>query len=455
MIDRRRPFARYLRAPSRRMLLSGVVMLPGAVALASCGQSGPAASPVAPGAPPKGKVLVMSYQTTSPRLDWQTAMYEDLNKEFKPKGLEVEFVNPGQLVIEKVTALHVAGTPADMFEWPRLWRELEGVIGDVTTYVKRDKIDEKQWIPESINVMKDPAGKIWGLPVTISADAIAYNLDLFESSGVKPPPQDPDDKAWTTDSFLDLAKKLTKGTQQFGFGGSYTCGVDWMNASTYFGFGPVDLQAKKVTVNQSGYQRGLQYWVDMLHRHRVQPTTDELNALRSTPNQNAFLTGKIGMTQICNLAEKPTFRWGIAALPYTPHAGQPRNVSSRISVHALFMDSESKNKDGVWEVLKYWMRPETNQRYVLSNGHVVSPLVKTQSERSLKDFQDRMGADPKAFFLQAQRSKVDAWGYYLLRNWAKARTEIDPLFTEAKANKMAIPEFAQKAQEITERTTTF
>ena len=66
-----------------------------------------------------------------------------------------------------------------------------------------------------------------------------------------------------------------------------------------------------------------------------------------------------------------------------------------------------------------------------------------------------MGADPKAFFLQAQRSKVDAWGYYLLRNWAKARTEIDPLFTEAKANKMAIPEFAQKAQEITERTTTF
>ena len=101
------------------------------------------------------------------------------------------------------------------------------------------------------------------------------------------------------------------------------------------------------------------------------------------------------------------------------------------------------------------MRPDTNQRYVLSDGHVVSPLVKTGSEVSLKDFQDRMGADSKAFFLQAQRSKEDAWGYYLMKDWFKARTEIDALFTEARAGRMSVPEFAQKAQEMTERTTSF
>jgi hypothetical protein len=161
------------------------------------------------------------------------------------------------------------------------------------------------------------------------------------------------------------------------------------------------------------------------------------------------------MTQICNLAERPAFRWSMAALPYTPMASQPRNVSSRISVHALFIDSDSKSKAQAWEVLKYWQRPDTNQRYVLSNGHVVSPLLKTASESSLRDFQNRMGADPKAFFLQAQRSRVDAWGYYLLKDWFRARTEIDALFTEAKAERMAIGEFTQKAQEITERTTTF
>jgi ABC-type glycerol-3-phosphate transport system substrate-binding protein len=399
-------------------------------------------------------VVVLSYQTASPRLDWQVAMYDDLNKELRPKGLEVEFVNPGQAVIEKATTMHAAGTPADMWEWPRLWRELEGLIAELTPFFARDKIDQTQWIPESINVLKQGA-KVWGMPVSVSADVMAYNLDLLEASGVKAPPQDPDDRTWTMDAFLETTRKLTRGAQQFGFGGTYTCGVDWMNGPTYFGYGPVDLAAKKVTLTPPGFQNGLQYWVDTLLKHRVQPTADEANALRATPNQNLFLTGKVGMTQICNLAERPTFRWGMAALPYTPGPGQPRNVSSRISVHALFLDSDSKNKEPAWEVFKYWLRPDTNQRYVLSNGHVVSPLLKTASEASLKDFQDRMGADPRAFLLQAQRSKVDAWGYYLLKDWFKARTEIDALFTEAKAGRMAIPEFAQKAQELTERLTAF
>lgn len=439
----------------RRLLGQGLLLAPAALAVA-CGAPGSSTTvqQTAPGASVKGKVLVMSYQTTSPRLDWQVAMYDQLNKELKPQGLEAEFVNPGQPVIEKVTTLHAAGTPADMFEWPRLWRELEGLIAEITPFFTRDKIDEKQWIPESINVLKS-GSKVWGMPVSVSADVMAYNLDLFEASGVKPPPQDPDDRSWTMDAFLETSRKLTKGTQQFGFGGTYTCGVDWMNAPTYFGSGPVDLAAKKININTPGFQNGLQYWIDMLQRHRVQPSADEANAIRATPNQNLFLTGKIGMTQTCNLAEKPGFRWGMGALPYTPNAAQPRNVSSRISVHALFIDSESKNKEQAWELFKYWTRPDTNQRYVLSNGHVVSPLLKTASEASLKDFQDRMGSDPKAFLLQAQRSKVDAWGYYLLKDWFKARTEIDPLFTEAKANAMAVPEFAKKAQEITERITAF
>jgi hypothetical protein len=66
-----------------------------------------------------------------------------------------------------------------------------------------------------------------------------------------------------------------------------------------------------------------------------------------------------------------------------------------------------------------------------------------------------MGIDAKAFFFMAQRSRLPGWGYYLLKDWGKARTEIDPLFAETKAGRMAVSEFAQKAQEISERLTTF
>ena len=425
--------------------------------LAACGG---AATQTAPAAKPAtGRVTVLSYQTSSPRLDLQLAMYGEAAKEFKPKGIDIEFVPTSSAdtdVMTKALTFHAAGTPADMFEWPRLWREVETIIGEITPLFKRDKLDEKNWIPDSISSMKDPTGgKLMGMPVSISADAMAYNIDLFEAAGLKPPPSDPDDKSWNMDTFLDYARKLTKGTQQFGMESKCTGGVDWMNWPTWFGFGPVDYKNKKVTINTPGFQKGLQYWIDLQLKHAVWPTGDQLNAIRASSGQDSFLTGKVGMKGIFNQAQKPEFRWGIAPMPYTPSPTEPKNVAARISVHALFMDSTAKNKDGAFEVFKYWLRPETNAKYVLSNGHVVSPLLNTKSEITMKDFQTKYGADPKAFLTMAQRSKVDGWLYYLLKDQGKARTEIDKIFTDTKAGKMTVSEFTQRAQQLTEQMTSF
>ncbi len=339
---------------SRRSLLLGLATAPaGALALACGGQ---AASPPASVSVIPGKVLVISYQTSAPRLDRQIANYEALNKEFKPQGLEVEFVNPGsQSVIEKITTLHVAGTPADMWESAFLWRDQEGALTELTPLMKADKIDEKQWLPEAISMMKPPVpwpppsgAKVWGMPVSISADALAINLQLFEAAGLKPPPQDPDDRSWTMDAFTELATKLTKGTTQFGWGGSYTPGNEWLNGATYFGYGPVDLAGKKITIDTPGYRNAHQYWFDMFNRRHLAPTNDELNALRTSPGQSAFLTGKVAMDRISNFPTRPDFRWGVVALPYTPNPAQPKSVAGRISVHALYMDSDTKNKDRTW-----------------------------------------------------------------------------------------------------------
>jgi ABC-type glycerol-3-phosphate transport system substrate-binding protein len=292
---------------ARRNLLAGLAGIPAVLAMACAGSGGAgqtATAKVAPGqtatakvAP--GEVVVMSYQTTSPKLEMQVALYDELKQEYRPEGIEVEFINAAaasnDLLLTKLFTMHAGGTPPDMWEWPWLWRSLEGIIGEITTFMARDKIDEKQWIPTAIASMKQGA-KVWGMPVSISADAMAYNLDLFERAGLKPPPQDPDDRSWTMDAYLELAKKLTKGTEQFGIGGSITGGVDWMNAPTYFGYGPVDLAAKKVTIDTPGFKSGLQFWVDLLNRHHVQPTSDELNTLRAAPGQAAFLTAIVATT---------------------------------------------------------------------------------------------------------------------------------------------------------------
>ena len=62
-------------------------------------------------------------------------------------------------------------------------------------------------------------------------------------------------------------------------------------------------------------------------------------------------------------------------------------------------------------------------------------------------------ADAKAFLLQSQRSKVDGWGLFLLKNWKKADTEIIPVYADARAGKIPVAEFATKAQEAVTRHT--
>ena len=443
--------------PTRRRVFEVMGAVAGTSLAAACGGAGSAGSGGAPRpSAVQGKVTILSYQTSSPKWDLQQQMYNEFNAKYQSQGLQVDFINPGSdsSAMDKAVTLHVAGTPADMWEWSRLWREMEGLIGDLGPFMKRDKVDLGQWIPETIGAFKQ-GDKVWGMPVSISADAMAVNLDLFAQAGVKPPPTDPDDRSWTMDAFLDTAKKLTKGTDQFGFSGSFTGGVGWMNGPTYFGYGPVDWTNKKITLNTPGFQQGLQFWADMATKLHVQPYGDEAARLRSTPSQHIFTTGKIGMGVIYNLAERPTFRWAIAALPYTPSPQQPKNVSARISVHALFMDTNSKNKDQAWEVFKYWMKPENDAKYVLSDGHTVPPLVKGAFDITAKEFQDRMGTDPKAYFLQGQRTKVDGWLFFLLKDWAKARADIDPLWTKVTGGQMAVSEFAAQAQSIAERMASF
>lgn len=422
------------------------------LALAGCGRESGAGSK--PGKV-QGKVLILSYQTASPRWDMQAKLYEDFNAQHRDQGLQVEFVNPGQLVMDKARTMHVAGTPADVLEWSRLWRELDDIVTDVTSYFKRDKVDLNNWIPTAMERMRQ-GDKVWGLPVSISADALAVNLDLFAAAGLQPPPQDPDDKSWTMEKFLDTARRLTRGSEQFGFAGTIAGFAAWLIGPNMFGYGPVDLTKQKITMNGPGFQQGLQFWVDVRNRYHLQPVGDEANALRTTPGQDLFLTGKTAMNVVYNLAERPAFRWAVTALPYTPSSQEPRSVAGRISVHALFVDSTSKNKDQAWEVFRYWMQPENDARYVIADGHVVSPLLKGRSDLAERDYQNRMGVDPKSFVLQAQRGRENGWGYFLLRDWSKAYNEINPLWSDQGiTGKMTVADFAARAQQLHEQVTTF
>lgn len=53
------------------------------------------------------------------------------------------------------------------------------------------------------------------------------------------------------------------------------------------------------------------------------------------------------------------------------------------------------------------------------------------------------------------RAPTESYLYYLLKDQGKARTEIEKIFAGVKSGKMSIPEFIQRAQQLTEQLTSF
>ena len=114
--------------------------------------------------------------------------------------------------------------------------------------------------------------KILGMPITMSVDAMAYNVDLFEANGINPLPVDLDDTDWNMETFLDLATKLTNDDRtQFGHGGGITCSNGGgIGTGTFWGAGPVGLGSRPRNHRHAGIHRCPR----LVARFRRQPPRD-------------------------------------------------------------------------------------------------------------------------------------------------------------------------------------
>jgi multiple sugar transport system substrate-binding protein len=370
----------------------------------------------------------------------------DQNQQNPGAKVELELVDATE-VLPKLTARAAGGQALDMVESGGIaWVGLaeQKAFAELTPLFKRDKVDTALFLPEALAINgKD--GKIWGWPSSVSADGIAYNLDLFDAMGLKPPPVNPDDTSWTIDRYVEYAQKLTKGREQFGSGG--TLGLDLWTAGTYFGQGPWDEATKKAQMNTPNYIKGLQLGLDLRDKYRVVPTADEAANLMGGQSGPSFISGRIAMVLVGPfLINKPSFRWGLATLPYS---GQGRNIAGRQWSHGIFMGAvPPPRQEAVWSVFKWLLKPENAGRYVVMNGHAVSALVKGGSDFPQQYYQQQSGADAKAYLLSAQRSRASGWGMLNHANYNDVDREHQPLWADLVAGKIAAGDYAQRAAEL-------
>ncbi|MBU1078365.1 MAG: sugar ABC transporter substrate-binding protein [Spirochaetes bacterium] len=251
---------------------------------------------------------------------------------------------------QKILTEAAGGTPPDIaFCEVNLFVDFysKGLFIPLNDYKEKDKdFSIENYFPAIVDRFT-VNNELYIIPRDVAPFAVVYyNKDLFDKEGLAYP-----DDNWDVNKLLEYAKKLTVrdaqgAVKQYGF---YTW--SWPNFMYVFGGGYVDdvKNPTKFTLNSPGSIAGLQFYLDMMYKHKVMPTPSALD----TGYQELFKTGKLamycsGIWETPQLRTGVTFDWDVVMFPKGPNG--KRKLASGGSGYGIL--KWCKHKDLAWEVLK-------------------------------------------------------------------------------------------------------
>lgn len=269
----------------------------GGDAVTTSGGNGSSAGPTssastAPTAPSKAVTIKVGDKPSANKTAALAKLKSDVS-EFSAKHPKIT-VDPVETKWEAQTfnAMLAGGTLPTVLQVP--FTEPQGLIarhqiGDITEVF--NALDMGSGLnPSAMDVVKDDAGHIFGIPVDVYSLGLLYNRELFSKAGL-----DPDTPPQTWKEVQDFARKITKATGAAGFTTLSTKNQGgWiLTAMTYSRGGRVeDDEGTKATFNSGATGEVLQ----MLHDMRWNDDTMGSQFLYDLGSaRQDFAAGKIGM----------------------------------------------------------------------------------------------------------------------------------------------------------------
>ncbi len=332
--------AHFPRLTRRRALqLGGTLLLAAPALLAACGGS-PAATSVpnsgaAGSAPPQGNTKTYKIQFAN---DWNTgirneavkkaiadfqALQPNVTIEALQMGSGAGTSNQGGLV-EVVVTQFVAGQAPDLiFGWPEIVPIWNTYLTDLTPLWRDKKGDDLGIIDHPQITHLD--GKRMAIDFAPSVGGWAINVSMFEQAGIPLPAED-----WTWNDQLEIARKLTTGDgKQWGI---------WFPKSWDISFWPyvmsnmanqksfyADEAETKVGYNSPEALEGFQWYIDLIHKHKVAPTPAAAAAAATAATNDMFMLGQAGMCELFFQSSgtvhrfvQDRFKWKMMPQPRAP-----------------------------------------------------------------------------------------------------------------------------------------
>jgi ABC-type glycerol-3-phosphate transport system substrate-binding protein len=287
--------------------------------------------------------------------------------------------------VEKLVSLVASGSPPDVMDGPRNapYMVPNGLLDPALDgFVKRDKLDTKQYnqVYFENSVVHD--GKVWQLPFRYAGNALALaaNRTVFAEAGITLPPADAS-RPWTWDEYVAAATRLTRrsgedveryGLANWGHFVSYPAlwGADWLSRDF-----------KTVTCDTPEMQECYTKFGELFTRHRVVGTTGDVT--RHFGNANVFNTGKaailvFGPGAWTTYTREPQVDIAFAPLP------KGKLSTPDVGVASLGLPKGTRLAEDAWDVTRFLLEGTRLARVVNqvpASLPAIEPFVRAQLTR--------------------------------------------------------------------------
>lgn len=252
-------------------------------------------------------------------------------------------------------------------------KSLAGELYELDGYIAKDKYDTEGLVPGILDYLKEKGGgKLYGLTPGYYGQAIYYNKDLFDKSGIEYPTD-----RMSYEQILQLAKRFpTDGSDKervyglkLGYNDSLLSLGNTLAAAQNLSF--INADKLEMTIDTEGWKKVFQTAMDAMESKSLYiPNHDNMGGSQSYEDyllSDPFLAGRLAMTmdgpnlmqQIKQAkdylkdenAEKLVKNWDLVTMPVDP---QNPDYGTGISMNNLFsINGQSPNKDAAWTFIKY------------------------------------------------------------------------------------------------------
>ncbi len=380
----------------------------------------------------KKREIVWMVRTSTVENPWELEVVKPaFEKEHPDITVNVLIIDQPDIAVKR-EAMIAAGEPLHV--WSTNWGgdgfasdRYRGLIMDLTPLIERDNVDTSVFIPEVLAIY-NIEGKQWGLPFLTTGSYVFYNMDIFDEAGMPYPPTDWEDKSWTWDRMLDIAKKLTKNyddptTAQYGWiqnrqnieGPAMIFGkFPWPEGTYETGF------AQSINLTDPVIIDAYQKHHDLIYVHKVQPDAAASEALSQLGG--AFESGRVAMYETGGWGWwvfsriKPDveggFCWGVAPLPWgTPDADIRAVIYTDPWV--ITRGLEGQELEDAWTFVKFLIREDNARAYMKATN--TPPAQKKLQEEWYQQFECMSPEQVKEVYQGAFRHGLESSNHLLVR----------------------------------------